>query len=103
MSNWQNWLHEGLIEFVPILISALLHHLTKHSQLVLIDGNQMAVGEDLLRFRADGAQIVAHVERRRPDAPERHLGPLLGPTEAKVSDNQLIGVKPVAGSCQLSG
>lgn len=92
--DWLNWLHERLLGSAPLLG----HHQAPHAHAVLVDLDQVLVLQQLRRLGADVAQIVGHVERRRPDRPERHLGALLVQAEPEVPDHQLVGVEPVAGS-----
>lgn len=88
-----------LDERLVLAVGALLRHQAEHSQSVLVHLDELSVLEYFHCFGLDVAQVVAHVQRRRPDAPDGHLSARLLGREAEVADHQLIRIEPVTWTC----
>ena len=68
------------------------------AELVLIDGDDFFVHEDVGDRRLHVADVVAGEQGRGQQAPEAHVGLVFGVGHAAVADFQHVGVVPVAGA-----
>src|ERR1035437_4126243 len=64
--------------------------------LVLIDGDDFLVEQDLLDGVAHGAHVVPGQERRGQHAPQAHVRAVLGVGHAAVADFEHVGIVPAA-------
>src|ERR1035437_3842998 len=64
--------------------------------LVLIDGDDFLVEQDLLGGVAHGAHVVPGQERRGQHAPQAHVRAVLGVGHAAVADFEHVGIVPAA-------
>ena len=64
--------------------------------LVLVDGDDLPVEQDLLDGVAHGAHVVPGQQRRCQHAPQAHVSAVLGVGHAAVADLEHVGIVPVA-------
>ena len=64
--------------------------------LVLINGNDLAVGKEADCFGRHGAQIVSREQGRRQDGPEAHVRAVFLRIHASVADFQHVRIIPMA-------
>lgn len=69
---------------------------------VLVDGDDVLVGENVDDFGGHGANVVSCHERRGDHGPKGEVGAGLGEGEAGVSDFEHVGVVPAAGAGVLA-
>ena len=69
------------------------------AEAVLIDGDDVSVGEDGLDFRLHVGQVIAGEQGRGEHGPHGEVGAVLGEGELAVADFEHVGVVPVAGAC----
>jgi ABC-type multidrug transport system ATPase subunit len=74
------------------------HHTTLLAERVLIDGDDLLVGERGLGRRAHLGQVVSRDERCRHDGPHAEMGAAFRVAEA-IADLQHVGIVPVSWPC----